>query len=399
MPLTPECGRGVSWRFVELDAFRGLAALAVVVFHASYFVGYRPDSGRTFYAGTPLETILRQFGAGVVWFFVLSGFLIFLPFARAAIHQSERVAPVPFLARRAVRLLPLYYFAFILIWMSIRGSLHDPWRDLFLHLTFTHVFDREHFLWTIGPAWSLGVEVMFYLFIAGFGPLTHCACGALLSRRARGSLLAWSIAGLAGASLAYTNWAYFGARIALTDLPVYAGPVAMFHTFALGMELAIVVVLAEGRAMLRPAHTVLLRLGWIGLSLFAILLRIDRSWGAIYFDAIFGLAFALLLASTVLGKREATWRKLLIHPVLQFLGLISYSIYLWHESITWILFQAQIIGNRTPQTFPLSLVLVLAVVIAAASASYWAIERPTRRLRVLFLPARTGRVRKDPIAQ
>src|SRR5215216_5107006 len=94
-------------RYVELDGYRGLAAFAVVAFHASGFVGYRADRGQAFYAGTPLALIIQQFGAGVVWFFVLSGFVIFLPFARATIEQTGPIASGPFLARRAIRILPL----------------------------------------------------------------------------------------------------------------------------------------------------------------------------------------------------------------------------------------------------------------------------------------------------
>ena len=122
--------------------------------------------------------------------------------------------------------------------------------------------------------------------------------------------------------------------------PVRASRLELLHRrLALGMGLAIVAALAEGRAPIRPALAALLQLGWAGLSLAAILLRVNHSWGAICFEGLIGLAFALLLASTVLGGAEAVWRKMLTHPLLQFLGLISFSMYLWHESITWVLFR------------------------------------------------------------
>jgi peptidoglycan/LPS O-acetylase OafA/YrhL len=371
-----------------LDAYRGIAALAVVIFHAGGPVAHRAETGRSFYDGTPLDIVIRQFSAGVTWFFVLSGFVIFLPFARAAIRQTAPVAVLPFLARRAIRLLPLYYFTFTLIWLAVRGSVREPWRDLALHLTFTHVFSREHFLWTIGPAWSLGVEVMFYLFVAACGPLAHRVCARLPTPRARSAALGGGVAALACASLAYVSWAHFAAGIAFDDLPVYSGPVAMFHTFAPGMGLAIIVALTEGRTTIRHATAALLLTGWVALSLVAIVTRLDRAWAGLYFNALFGLAFALLLATTVLGRSGARWGRVLLHPVLQFLGLISYSVYLWHESITWVLFRAGVIGNRAPHTFPQGILLVCVVVIAVSAASYWAIERPTMRLRARLSPDR-----------
>jgi peptidoglycan/LPS O-acetylase OafA/YrhL len=386
-------------RFTELDAYRGLAALAVVVFHASGFVGHRAGSASPFYADTPLEVVLQQLNAGVIWFFVLSGFLIFLPFARAAIRQEGAIAPGNFLARRAIRILPLYYFVLLLIWSCVRGTIEDPWRDLLLHLTFTHVFDPEHFLWTIGPAWTLGVEVIFYCFVAAIGSVFYRICERLPSPQARGTMLLSSIGGLALISLGYTSWAFFAARIPFTNLPIYSGPVAMAHTFAFGMGLAVIVALIEGQPPLRRSPIVLLRLGWIVLSLLAIALKVRLPWGALYFGALFGFAFALVLASTALSERETAWLRALNHPILQFLGLISYSVYLWHESVIWILFRAHLIGDRPASAFPLGLLVVLGIVLGVASVSYWAIERPTRRLRSLFPPGGINNVPTGRIAR
>src|SRR5438045_4498932 len=73
-------------RFDGLEAYRGIAALLIVVYHA-----YQHSRLRSAYVydGTPLHVLLRNLEAGVAWFFVLSGFLIVLPFARAAVHRRK----------------------------------------------------------------------------------------------------------------------------------------------------------------------------------------------------------------------------------------------------------------------------------------------------------------------
>src|SRR5262245_8387233 len=75
-------------RYEGLEAYRGIAALLIVVFHAYQFT--REGTGRaTFvYDGTWLDVVLLNLEFGVACFFVLSGFLVFLPFARAALGDG-----------------------------------------------------------------------------------------------------------------------------------------------------------------------------------------------------------------------------------------------------------------------------------------------------------------------
>src|SRR5439155_24073279 len=88
-----------------LEAYRGIAALLIVVYHA--YQHSRLASAYV-YDGTPLHVLLRNLEAGVAWFFVLSGFLIVLPFARAAANRQSAVSVRGFLVRRAIRIVPLY---------------------------------------------------------------------------------------------------------------------------------------------------------------------------------------------------------------------------------------------------------------------------------------------------
>lgn len=98
-------------RFEELEAYRGIAALLVVVFHA--YQHTREGSGRYVYEGTPLHPFFLSLDVTVPWFFMLSGFLIFLPFARAAIKRGTPRSARGFLICRAIRIIPLYYVAIL----------------------------------------------------------------------------------------------------------------------------------------------------------------------------------------------------------------------------------------------------------------------------------------------
>src|SRR3954463_4951905 len=100
-------------RSAPLDAVRALAALMVLVAHAS-FVANDGVAG-------PVLTALRQmFGAGVLIFFSLSGYLIAGPFLRALAAGDELPRAVPYLVRRAARIYPAYWLALgavlVLLW-------------------------------------------------------------------------------------------------------------------------------------------------------------------------------------------------------------------------------------------------------------------------------------------
>ena len=173
------------------------------------------------YQNTPLHFLLVNLDSAVAVFLTLSGFLIFLPYAYAFLGQRPYPATRGFFIRRAIRIIPLYYAAILIVWTVRYTGGVEQWLDLLEHLTFTQIFDSQHIFWTIGPAWSLAVEVLFYVCVGLTAPLLLKLCERIQSPRRRSLLLAGLAAVLIAASLAYKAWAFYVAHIPEENYAVY----------------------------------------------------------------------------------------------------------------------------------------------------------------------------------
>src|SRR3954451_7878504 len=94
----------------ELDGLRGLAALAVLVFHCWLYTMVVPDAGRPV---SGLDLGYSNLRLGLVLFFVLSGFLLYGPWVRAALEDRAAPRVAPYFKRRALRVLPAYYLSLV----------------------------------------------------------------------------------------------------------------------------------------------------------------------------------------------------------------------------------------------------------------------------------------------
>ena len=104
----------------------------------------------------------------------------------------------------------------------------------------------------------------------------------------------------------------------------------------------------------------------------------------VYFHSASAAAFALVLASTVLGPRSTRYIAFLSTTVLTWLGIISYSVYMWHEPIMIELGSRDILLRSAPEWFPVNALVLVGLSIVAGLLSYLLIERPTIELRHLL---------------
>ncbi|MCW2809204.1 MAG: acyltransferase [Marmoricola sp.] len=381
---TPPEGAPQHGRARELEGYRGLVGLTIVAFHV---IQYAAQGGAQL---SGFLAALARFET-VDLLFVMSAYLLTLSYARAAINQTEARSAGQFLFRRAVRIVPLYWVGVTTVWALRNPTLPGDWVDLVEHLLFVQVFDQERIFYTLGPAWSMSLEVIFYLLLVLLAPLAIRSCARITSGRRRGALLLAGTAVLAAVPWAWNSIAFLVAHVPFDNWPVYFGPQARFGAFAAGMALAVVVALRDGRPMFSGIWPSVLRVTGLGVITVGAVLSHPGSWGQVVFHDVAALGWLLLLASTVLGAPGQLWSKMLSWNVLTWLGLISYSTYMWHEPVMMLLEHIGLI-NRSAEGLPISIAIVVLFSVGVGWVSFHVIERPTSKLRMLR--DRNGRVRE-----
>ncbi|GGC67587.1 acyltransferase [Hoyosella rhizosphaerae] len=378
-------------RFAELESYRGIAALSVVIFHA--YQTSRITNAYVYEDQFFLDATLRALNHGVAFFFVLSGFLIFLPFAKAALDQTTTPSPRGFLIRRAIRIIPLYYIAIIVVWTTRYWPSTEAWRDLLQHLTFTHVFDNQRIFYTIGPAWSLAIEVMFYVFVLVAGSAVCAWCARVATPSARSTIVVGVILSLIAASVLFKTWAYFVAGIPTSNYVVYFSFPAKLDQFALGMLLAVLYLHNRIHPMFGTKTAVVVGSSGVAAIIATYLYAATTPEAQVFESSVIAIGFVLLMSATVLGPRGSRLERTLATPTLMWLGLISYSVYIWHEPLMLAMSDWRWINFQSSATWPLATALLLVLTMLVGGVSYWVIERSALNIAGLF--TREGRL-KDP---
>jgi peptidoglycan/LPS O-acetylase OafA/YrhL len=337
----------------EIDGLRAVAVIPVVLFHA----GFEIFSGGY---------------VGVDVFFVISGYLI-TSIIISELEQGE-FSIVRFYERRARRILPALFFVMLVcipfawIWMT-PSQIEDFGRSLVA----VSLFASNILFWSkidyFAPAaeqnpllhtWSLAVEEQYYMLF----PLL-----LLLAWRFGRPRVLYMIAAIAVVSLLLCEWGWRHTPVANFYLAptraweLLAGSLCAFMQF--GKE--------------QKRNDVLAALG-LGLIVFAILV-FDASTP---FPSLYALAPVGGTALIILFGASGTWtaRLLSLRPIVG-IGLISYSIYLWHQPLFAF---ARIYNPHTPSQLTMLCLAALSLVLAYFSWQY--IEKPFRRKQRRLLPSR-----------
>lgn len=328
----------------SLDGLRAISISLVLLGHLSGTRGFVTlDLGIGDYAHL-----------GVVVFFVISGFLI----TRLMLLEwvkNGRVSLKRFYERRAIRLFPASYtFIACVCLLSLAGIFHLRATDLWHAVSYTvnYLPNRGK---QIGHLWSLSVEEQFYL----IWPLTFILLG---SRR-----VGWVAVGV----ILFGPCARFGDWLFLRGTPYH--DLEMFpmvaDSLAMGCLLAKLSDWLETKSrylqLFRPIYSI---------GMLVLILVINRFLGysavSVFGSSIINLALAVLIHRCVYCSRDMVGRLLNWKPV-AFVGVLSYSLYLWQ----------QLFLNRDSRawtaTFPQNLIFA----VAAALGSYFLLEKPLMKLR------------------
>ncbi|HEY2600619.1 MAG TPA: acyltransferase [Thermoleophilaceae bacterium] len=377
-------------RAAGLDGLRALAALSVVCFHVWL---YRfPDPTHVRQSGL-LDDVLSDFRLGLILFFVLSGYLLYRGFARAALRRDGPVDLGVYALRRAARILPAYYLAmlgsFALLWgaRGTPGVRLPGGSDLPLFAFFAQNYS-SHTILTFNPVtWTLCLEVLFYALLPLLGAVGYRWSQGRARRQAvlLVGLILFGVAWNAGVYLLGGN------MLATKALPAY------LPYFALGMLLALWVEKAVARdgqpPRVGPGTTFALLAAGIAGVVCNGLWHSSAAADAVPFvtgalqNLPAGIGFATLLAAVVVGRGPATaW----IHArPLALIGVFSYGIYLWHVPL--MLFGVRL--GVLPHAFVPRLVVVLVPAVLAGAASWLLVER-VMLARAARVAKRSGRTRQ-----
>ncbi|HEU4977715.1 MAG TPA: acyltransferase [Solirubrobacteraceae bacterium] len=362
-------------RFPLLDSMRAIAALSILVTHAS--------GVSTFNVANALGAYTARLNFGVTIFFLLSGFLLYRPFVAARRDNRPPIAIRAFFRRRVLRILPAYWVALsiLALWPGLLGFADHWWR----FYSFTQIYWANSTVQGDGPAWTLAIEVSFYLSL----PLIARGIAALRPS-VRGELALIGFGAVCALALRTVLQADGGFNVLQNTLPCY------FDWFAYGMILAVLSVAWHGREAQSRALRLIVRrpwLPWLGAAVvfwfMATQMSLSRGFFVVYTNwnyfgehACYALCAFLLLLPAVFGDWAGGWpRRILAARPLPWLGLVSYGIFLWHAPIMLWLDDRGAQGWLPGSGF-LSLMLVTAaIVIPIAAASYYVVERPALRFK------------------
>lgn len=355
-----------------LDGLRGIAALWVLVGHATILSGWRSIP------------ILTHAGFGVDLFILLSGFLM-------AFHYKLREPLEPwgsvatwrnFWLRRYFRIAPLYYvmlFAALVLgsyvfdqraaidaFNGVAPQLKERYTDtsatnIVMHTTFLFGFSPEYAFRTALPDWSIGLEMQFYLFFP-FLMLTIQRFGWIV-----GTIL------LAGISLAIV----IGLKVGGIAFPMPSFLPLRLALFLAGMLFAAALGQDRGVAFKYLAIAILL------------LLTLDDGWLVTAGRICIAIGFFVLLFPQHFGKSLVSRlgdqvARLFGTKPFYWLGELSYGVYLIHLLVL-IPVAAQTIRVFGTSISPMERFLIVTaisipVVFGLAAAARSLVEVPGRNI-------------------
>ena len=375
--------RSVSSRFVQLDALRGLAALFVVfAHHVRVFdqqPGVAPQHVSQVLHGLRYTPLFVLWGGheAVVIFFALSGFVLFLMLRKGGLSYPQ------YALRRVLRLYPPYLLAMLVavgLAVTLGGRSVPGWAGQFWHGPYTPGsvvasllmvgrFDDQQYDFVV---WSLVHEMRVSLLF----PLIAWAVLAWRARVTLGVFLGLSLLADALIYLAYHGlpallpWRSFmetghyvvifvvGALIARQYPRLAAWTAARTRAQTWALAAAALASYCYGGAVL-PA------------------LGLDSNAGDLLI--VPGTVLTVLLCAA-----HPAFQRPLAHPWLQFLGRVSYSLYLTHALVLLTVL------HLSTLPLPWSLLLSLSLCVPVAALTYALAEQPSLTLtRRLARPART----------
>ncbi len=351
--------------YIFVDVLRGLAATLVVVYHIAVLCKWN---------GIPEHGFLRIFRTGwigVDMFFVISGFVISLSVLHGMANGKSSVFFKTFVRHRLARIVPLYVLTSLVIAIFVDihfWQLPSRWRleNVGTHLFFIHNLFPAYAGALNGAAWSLGVEMQFYILIA-----------LLLPFWPRHRALSLALLGIVMSILWRTFcWHHWQGNATMT-MHAASQIIGCLNAFFMGAALALITynrghfLHAYMQPGARNAGLWLLAATLCGTAAWHIFWPRAGYWHlagmVIGWRTLLTLAFTLYLVCAI-TLPENKYTVLAFIPAL-YLGKISYGIYLWHLPVITSLMKMNLSAGRMA-----ALTALLTLLLAACSWHFF--EKP-----------------------
>jgi peptidoglycan/LPS O-acetylase OafA/YrhL len=396
--FTPSWGR----RIVGMEGLRAIAAVTVLVGHVKTHLNHDVDWGIFQF---PMHFVLN----GLTLFFALSGFLLFRPFATSLLTGERFPALGRYAANRALRIFPVYIVILLLVSLVLGlayvtpqgdaqtesadmvGYMTNPWL-LLMNSTMLQTFFPFSIKTGLGVAWSLTVELVFYVVM----PLLAIA-SLWLRRKVNGRnsmLIALTpaivifIIGMVGKTYHKIVFAsipaderfinlWGGTWNAVVSLSFFSHA----DLFVFGMVAAILVASFETG---RISHIYASRARWIAAIVAVGAALAARGAPSFTEDTAWALVCGAVIFFVAMPNKSAqpgVLSKVLDFGPIRYVGLISYSLYLWHVPVIWLVLRLGIVGPETPLGLLANIGIVLAISIGFASVTYFLVEKPALSLK------------------
>ncbi|MEV1245430.1 acyltransferase family protein [Nonomuraea sp. NPDC050022] len=372
LPQTPATDPPAG-RDAALDGIRALAALGVWVLHVGGNTGIMYREGMFAWMTTRL-------GIAVPIFFLLSGLLLYRPWARAVIEDTPRPRPGRYLWRRVVRVMPAYWLVTALAlwaWSSLDWTGWVKW--LFLLQNYTEQNRAPDGLYQM---WTMPIEMAFYLllpvlaWVLNVWALHAWARGGNRPVRLLAGIAVLPVVSLASVVVSHVfdqpqlalwlphHLIYFAAGMAMAVLSVWIKQSQVVD--ALAPQLLVLALLLYAVLSTELAGPRTLTLPTLSQSLWRMILETSVA--------------VLVVAPFALASRHDSLRhRVLGNPVTAYLGRISYSFFLWHAPVITLYYK--ITGDQ-PFTGDFVKVAILTFIasLLLSATSYHLVEESALRL-------------------
>lgn len=341
----------VSKRIPCLDGIRAISISLVLLAHFVGTVDYELPSW--------ILALTKMGNLGVRIFFVISGFLI-TTLLISEFKKTGTVSLLKFYFNRTFRIFPAFYaFVFAIMIANTTGfiSLRDG--DLFHAVTYTTNYHHER-AWDLGHLWSLAVEEQFYL----IWPAVFLFFGM------RGALCASTVYLVLGPVVRVVTWQYFPDD--------REGIGESFQTVADSIATGCVFSFIKTKWDENTAYARIQKNRITIIFLIICIVGINHLKGFISImypigETVLNLAIVLFIDWCLRNSKGVLGRFLNTRPLI-FVGVLSYSLYLWQQPFL----------NRHSDSLIASAPINLLLAISCAIISYYLIEKPCLSLREII---------------